>query len=137
MPNVNFREPRIRAAIAFSPNAPFAGTPENAFGSVDIPWMLMTGTKDDSPLTGTSYQTRLLVYPALPPGNKYELVLYGAQHSVFAERKESSPEHRRAILALSTAFWDVQLRGDAAAKAWLGGKGARSVLGAQDRWQHK
>jgi len=41
------------------------------------------------------------------------------------------------ILALSTAFWDAYLRGDAAAKAWLDGEGTHSVLEKEDRWQIK
>jgi hypothetical protein len=43
----------------------------------------------------------------------------------------------RAILALSTAFWDAWLRDDAAAKAWLDGNGPTTVLEKQDRWQRK
>jgi len=39
------------------------------------------------------------------------------------------------ILALSTAFWDAHLRGDAPARAWLHGAGPRSILEEQDRWQ--
>ncbi|NLC82242.1 MAG: dienelactone hydrolase, partial [Lentisphaerae bacterium] len=47
------------------------------------------------------------------------------------------PNHHRAILALSTAFWDTHLRGDDAARAWLTGDGPRSVLEKNDRWQRK
>ena len=85
----------------------------------------------------------LAVFPALPPGGKYELVLDGAEHSAFSEqglrRNEASrnPNHHRAILALSTAFWDAWLREDAAARAWLDGDDARSVLEKGDRWQRK
>lgn len=132
-----FTDSRIKAAIAFSPSVPHAGSPENAFGSVKIPWMLMTGTEDSSPISGATAESRQQVYPALPPGDKYELVLEGAPHSVFTERGSRNPNHHRAILALSTAFWDAELRGDAAAKAWLDGGGPRSVLEPQDRWQHK
>jgi len=39
------------------------------------------------------------------------------------------------ILALSTAFWDAYLRGDAEALAWLNGSSPRSVMEADDRWQ--
>ena len=78
--------------------------------------------------------SRLGVFPVLPPGNKYELVLEGAEHSAFGDRplpgdkEPRNPNHHRAILALSTAFWDAYLRGDAAAKAWLDGAGPRTVL---------
>lgn len=138
-----FREPRIRAALAMSPSPPRRGTPDDAFGQVDIPWMLMTGTRDDSPLGGLEPADRLRVFPALPPGGKYELVLEGAEHSAFTDRPLPrdkvlrNPNHHRAILALSTAFWDSTLRDDPDAKAWLDGDGPRAVLAPADRWQRK
>jgi hypothetical protein len=79
----------------------------------------------------------------LPPGGKYELVLYDAEHSAFTDRslpgdsEKRNPNNHRAILALSTAFWDAYLRGNTAAKDWLDGNGPRSVLQKQDRWQAK
>jgi predicted dienelactone hydrolase len=46
----NDTDPRIKAAIAFSPSAPRAGKASDAFGTVKIPWLLMTGTKDTAPI---------------------------------------------------------------------------------------
>ena len=138
-----FTEERIKAAIAFSPSSPRRGDPEKSFGKVAIPWMLMTGTKDLSVIGNADMASRLAVYPALPSGDKYEVVLYNAEHSAFTDRalpgdtEPRNPNHHRAILALSTAFWDAHLRGDEAAEAWLDGDGARSVLEKRDRWQHK
>jgi predicted dienelactone hydrolase len=134
---------RIKAAIAFSPSGPRQGDPARAFGSVKIPWMLMTGTKDVALIGDTDVQSRLSVFPALPPGDKYELLLDNAEHSAFTDRplpgdkQKRNPNHHRAILALSTAFWDAYLREEAAAKAWLDGEGPRTILEAQDRWQKK
>jgi len=134
---------RIRAAIAFSPSAPRAGSPDRAFGNVRIPWMLMTGTEDIAPIGGTDLASRLAVFPALPPGGKYELVLQGAKHSAFTDRNlpgdrgDRNPNHHRVILALSTAFWDAWLKEDPQARAWLDGDGPASVLEPGDRWQKK
>lgn len=136
-------DPRIRAAIAMSPSSPRRGSPEDAFGEVRVPWLLMTGTHDGAPIGGQTVATRLAVFPALRGGEKYELVLDGAEHSAFSDRalpgdrKPRNPNHHRAILALSTAFWDAYLRGDAAARAWLDGDGARGVLESEDRWRRK
>ena len=137
-------DPRIKAAIMFSPSSPKVGTPKEAFAAVKIPWMLMTGTKDLSPLvSATDMKSRLAVYAALPPGGKYEVVLDRAEHSAFTDRplpgdsEKRNPNHHRVILALSTAFWDAWLRDDRAAKAWLDGDGPRSVLEKDDRWQRK
>ena len=136
-----FTDPRIKAAVAFSPSSPKAGSAAKAFGAVNIPWMLMTGTKDVAPIGDTDVVSRLAVYPALHGVPKYEVVLYKAEHSVFtdralpADREPRNPNHHRVILALSTAFWDAYLRGDAGALAWLNGSGPRSVMEPDDHWQ--
>lgn len=140
---ISLTDPRIRAAVAFSPSSPRAGDPASAFGSVAIPWMLMTGTEDVSPIGGIDVASRLAVFPALPPGGKYELVLYGAKHSAFSDRAlpgdrgGRNPNHHRTIVALSTAFWDAWLKEDAAARAWLDGEGPPALLEKDDRWQKK
>ena len=136
-----FTDPRIRAAIAFSPSSPKTGSTAKAFGSVKIPWMLMTGTKDVAPIGDTDVASRLAVYPALHGAPKYEVVLHNAEHSVFTDRalpgdrEPRNPNHHRVILALSTAFWDAYLRSDARALAWLNGPGPRSVMEPDDQWQ--
>lgn len=139
-----FSEPRIDAAIAFSPSSPRNGSDTAAaFGQVQIPWLLMTGTHDTAAIGDQTVESRLAVYPALPAGGKYELVLDHAEHSAFTDRalpgdaEPRNPNHHRAILAISTAFWDAYLRQDAAAQAWLDGDGPKSVLEPADRWQHK
>jgi predicted dienelactone hydrolase len=134
---------RIGAALAMSPSTPRGGDAKQAFGSVAIPWMLMTGTRDVAIIGHADVASRLAVFPALPRGDKYELVLQDAEHSAFTDRAlpgdrlPRNPNHHRAILALSTAFWDAHLRQDAAARAWLRGAGPRSVLEERDRWQIK
>jgi len=136
-----FTDPRIRAAIAFSPSSPKTGSAAKTFGAVKIPWLLMTGTKDVAPIGDTDMASRLAVYPALHGAPKYEVVLHDAEHSVFTDRalpndrEPRNPNHHRVILALSTAFWDAYLRGDAGALAWLNGSGPRSVLEADDQWR--
>jgi predicted dienelactone hydrolase len=143
-----FTDPRIKAALVLSPNWPAAGDPQKAFAGVALPWMLMTGTRDVARIGGAtigaaSVEARLAVYLALPPGNKYELVLDGAEHSAFTDRPlpgesaQRDPNHHRVILALSTAFWDAYLKGDPDARAWLDGDGPRSVMDEKDRWQRK
>jgi predicted dienelactone hydrolase len=141
MTGQKFTDPRIRAAIAFSPSIPQVGSPAKAFGAVKIPWMLMTGTEDVAPIGHMDAASRLKVYPALHGAPKYEVVLFNAEHSVFTDRalpgdhEPRNPNHHRVILALSTAFWDAYLRGDQDARAWLDGSGPRSVMEAKDQWQ--
>ncbi len=142
--SVSYVDPRIKAAVIFSPSSPKIGTAKDGFAAVKIPWMLMTGTKDVVPmLSSTDVKSRLAVFASLPPGAKYEVVLDRAEHSAFTDRplpgdtEKRNPNHHRVILALSTAFWDAYLRDDRAAKAWLDGDGPKSVLEKGDRWERK
>jgi predicted dienelactone hydrolase len=133
---------RIDAALALSPSLPAVGDPAKAFGGVKIPWMLMTGTKDASAIGRTTPEQRTQVFPHLPKGGKYELVLHDAEHMAFSDRtlrgrEHRNPNHHKSIIALSTAFWDSYLKGDAAARDWLDGEGARKVLEARDAWRKK
>lgn len=139
----DFAEPRIKAAMALSPSVPRRGDAKRAFANVKVPWLLITGTADDSLIGEQTPASRLGVYPALPAGQKYELVLDGAEHSAFTDRAlpgdslPRNPNHHRALLAVSTAFFDSTLKGDAAARAWLEGKAVRAVLEERDRWSWK
>ena len=128
-----------------SPSIPGLGSAEAAFASVDIPWLLMTGTDDNAPVegVGSDVEGRLAVYPALPEGEFYELVLFEGEHHAFTDRelnatqKPRNPAHHPIIEALSTAFWDATLRRDLSSQHWLRGEGALSVLAPGDTWQFK
>lgn len=139
-----FTDPRITAALALSPSSPRRGSPADAFGGVKIPWMLMTGTQDVAVIGDADVASRLAVFPALPPGGKYELVLEGAEHSAFSDRPlpgdrgRRNPNHHRAIRGISTAFWDAYLRNIPEARAWLDADaGPRDILAPGDTWQRK
>ncbi|MEN8842622.1 MAG: dienelactone hydrolase, partial [Lentimonas sp.] len=140
---VNYTDERIDAALAMSPSVPKGGRPKQMFNDVAIPWLLMTGTRDVSKIGGADVANRLSVFPALPAGDKYELVLYDAEHSAFSERAlpgdqiSRNSNHHRAILAISTAYWDAYLRCDDRAKQWLLNDCAQVVLEKQDRWEWK
>lgn len=139
---VSARDPRLEAAVIFSPSAPPFGSAAAAFGSVDIPWLLMTGTEDVAPIGGVTVKDRLAVFPALPPGGKYELVFAGGPHHAFTDHsnrrlRPRNPNHHRVIKAFTTAFWDAYLRGNKAAARWLEGTGSRDMLETGDRWKMK
>lgn len=137
-----FTDDRIRAAVVLSPGTPQGRADAgDAFSTVTIPWLLVTGTHDVAAVGGQSVASRRAVFPALPAGLGYELVLDGAEHSAFAEqpllgdRRPRNPNHHRGLRAITTAFWDTTLRDDREARAWLDGDGPRSVLEAADEWQ--
>jgi predicted dienelactone hydrolase len=140
-----YTDPRVKAALMLSPSSASGRglSPADQFGGVTIPWMLMTGTKDTAPIGGETLEDRLAVFPALPAGGKYELVLDGAEHHAFTDRPlgkgkaARDPDHHGDIEQLSTAFWAAHLKGDAESKAWLAGEGPRSILDVKDSWKVK
>ncbi|HJO12371.1 MAG: hypothetical protein QGG67_06610 [Gammaproteobacteria bacterium] len=137
----NVQEPRIDAALILSPSAP--DNTEAAFGAVELPWLLMTGTKDTAIIGDTTLEDRVAVYPALPPGGKYELVLFNGEHHAFsdgnlnASQSPRNPAHHPLIMALSTAFWEAWLLGYDGARRWPDGESARAMLQEGDSWQFK
>ena len=140
---MGFTDKRIKAALILSPSVPQNGDAKTAFGNVKIPWLLMTGTLDDSPIGGGDAASRLHVFPALPKGDKYQLVLDKAEHSAFVDARMArdveprNPNHHRTIEAISAAFWDAYLKGDTNAKTWIDSDKVRSVLETADVWQTK
>ncbi|WP_232101318.1 alpha/beta hydrolase family protein [Gimesia panareensis] len=137
-----YTDPRIKAAVMFSPSSHGRAEPADSFGQVSIPWMLLTGTKDTSPINDTTVADRRKVYQGLPDSiDKYELVLFDAQHSAFSDGRQRrgqarrNPNHHKSILAVTTAFWDTYLRDSKQARQWLQGKACRQQLDPQDEWQ--
>ncbi len=132
-------DPRIDAAVLYSPSSPRT----DSFSRVKLPWLLMTGTHDNSPIGQSDVASRLAVYPALPPGDKYEVVLFNAEHSAFTDtalpgdKQPRNPNHHRVMLGLTTAFWDTYLKGDKDAKTWLTTPAARSIMEPKDTWKKK
>ncbi|TXC65956.1 hypothetical protein FSC37_08365 [Piscinibacter aquaticus] len=134
-------EPRIRAFIAFSPGFNERDglddtTLAQRFGAITRPFLAMTGTADDAMLVGdASNAARRAVYRGLPPGQRAQLVLDGADHASFGggtglsgegrlgRRSERAvaleAQHRALIAAISSDWWRWQLLGDANAAARL------------------
>jgi pimeloyl-ACP methyl ester carboxylesterase len=115
------------------------GDPAAAFSPIRIPCLLLTGTRDDSPIGNMTAADRLKVFPHLQKAAAWQVVFDEATHMAFGERDlmgktPKEPRYHRAILALTTAFWDAELKGDPNARAWLKGEGAKSVLVPKDQW---
>lgn len=137
-----FADKRIDAGLPLSPSKPKRGDAKNAFGNIQMPMMLMTGTKDHSAIGNATPESRREVYTALPAGSKYELVLKDAQHMAFSDRTllgkdQRNPNHHRVIKALSTAFWEAYLKENNSAKTWLEGKKPVGLLAPVDLWNRK
>jgi predicted dienelactone hydrolase len=129
-------ETLIKAAIAFSPNARGkAGNLDRRFGSVKMPFLSLTGTNDIVPqLSDQPASDRLLPYQHMPPGGKVLVNFEGADHMVFSGsnlRRSETPLDRAVqedVKAVTLAFLNAYLRGDATAEKWLSsGAAARSL----------
>ena len=141
----SLREPRLRAAIAFSPSAygPAAGWPAR-FGSIALPFLSITGTRDGNVLQrGVTPENRTRPFRYMPPPDKYLLVLDGADHMAFNGGDGTfawgapSPATARYVKIATLAFWKAYLQDDMAAKRFLADGGMRAVLGDDGTWEAK
>jgi predicted dienelactone hydrolase len=140
-------EPRIKAAIAFSPSPP-TGAGEDAtrraFASIAIPFLSITGTEDAVPeLTTVTQEQRAWPFRFMPAGGKYLLVFKGGKHSDFAggswrpAQKKTDAHIVDAIDQATLAFWKASLMGEARSRRWLDRAGIKPSLGEGDRFETK
>lgn len=99
-PQTKFAEPRIKAAIVYSPNKPRGDDPSTAFAAVKTPMLHFTGTADTTPfdLEKTPFE-RTTPFQAIKGPDQYLIVLDGADHALFgavaSRPASSSPSIRR------------------------------------------
>lgn len=123
--SVEFSDPRIKAAIYLSPPANLKGhSPQEVFGDIKIPGMLMTGTEDYSPIGRTSIEERRLPFDGMTAPHQYCITFKGGDHMIFngARRRAEKPGDKQMLAEierLSTAFLDAYLRGDTDQQRWL------------------
>jgi predicted dienelactone hydrolase len=137
-------EPRLKAAIAMSPNAPPAKTDRaKAFAAIRIPMYHLTGTRDDGVgITEAKPADRRVPYDNLRKAARYLLVLDGGDHMVFSGGsrlkggRKKDPLYLDLIRMSTTAFWDAHLKDDQKARAWLTTDFAR-VLGQDGTFESK
>jgi hypothetical protein len=96
------------------------------------PFLLVTGTRDTG-RGGQPYTWRLDPFRLSPKGEKYLLLIQGADHGFGgisgSRRRRPEAAHLAAVLAATTAFWDVQLKGREEARAFLASGGLHDVSG--------
>ncbi len=138
-------DPRIKAAISFSPSPPREGDDATAFAGIRMPFFSVTGTADSVAITPwVKPEDRQRPYRAMPPGGKYLLVLDGANHMEFngqdtlRDGLKPDPHVRAVTIAATTAFWRATLLGDDAAHRWLANAGGlKAMLSPTDRLELK
>lgn len=121
------REPRIDAAIVYSPNKPRNMEAGPALSGVATPMLHFTGSEDSSPvdLERTPWE-RTIPFQTISGADQYLVWLLGGDHRVFSGRrlvarqlKPSDPEHMRLVVDNTVLFWRAYLLDDQAAMAAL------------------
>jgi predicted dienelactone hydrolase len=134
-------DPRIKAAIAFSPNANRrAGSLDSQFANIRIPFFSLTGSRDGEILgDGTRPQDRTLPFEHMPAPDKYLAFFDGGDHSVFGGQHARNEQDRMIqsdVRALTLAFWNAHLKQDASARRWLAAD-ASTILEPKDVFRSK
>ncbi len=148
MQTKRYHEPRIRAAIQMSAPAPtIRRNLDEAFGSITIPIMHMTGTKDFLELLPqTTAEDRRIPFDHMSHAETCLVNFIDGDHFIFsgreglpgaAERKEQDAVFHRLILASTTAFWEAYLKDNSAAKKWLLQAGCKEFLTGQAHYECK
>ncbi|TAG46536.1 MAG: dienelactone hydrolase [Betaproteobacteria bacterium] len=157
-PIKSLADSRITAFIALSPAVQGLkkSWPER-YGEMSKPFFTITGTIDGDVVgNGANPDKRAAVFDAQPAGDKYRVVFEDGDHMVFnggairenetfssliGDRKKRTDAATAASIqaltqTLTLKFLDAYLRGDSAAKAWLGTEAAKR-LGAAGEWSVK
>ncbi|MGB0745079.1 MAG: alpha/beta hydrolase family protein [Opitutales bacterium] len=133
-----FLDERINCVILMSPSQSKHLDKDIAFGSVKLPVLCMTGTRDDSPIRKeVTPESRKEVYAALPDGQAYQVVFYEGKHSIFGDHRKNDPRYHEAILEITTHFLDAYLKEDKGSLQWLRSERARESLATEDTWEWK
>jgi predicted dienelactone hydrolase len=132
----------IKAAIAFS--APGKkGDKEEIYGAITIPLMVLTGTKDDSPINDTKAADRRIPFDGMKGPDKYLVIFNDGDHMVFGGLPRRRGDGKadafivKEVNMATTAFWDIYLKDDAEARRWLTGGGFKENLGAGGTFETK
>ena len=125
--DTRYAEPRIKAAIAYSPNKPRADDARQAFRRVKTPMMHFTGTEDATPfdLEKSPFE-RSTPFQAIAGADQYLVILDGGDHALFGARrleggrlKPGDPARLEVVKAETIRFWDAYLKNDSGASAEL------------------
>jgi len=131
----SFEDKRVKAAIYLCPPVKTGkSSPEEAYGSIALPGLLLTGTKDVSPIGETTAAERRIPFDSIKAPHQYIANFDGADHSVFGGRGfrpplEADAATQKMIQELSTKFLDATLKNDSRAWHWLDSKEATDYLG--------
>jgi len=131
-----FREPRIKAAIVYSPNAPRNQDAATVLADIRTPMLHFTGTADSTPFDlEATPEGRQVPFRTITGSDQYLIVFEGGDHMIYSGRvqsggamTEAQQRQTEAIERETLAFWRAYLLGDPAALTELCGLPGRIAL---------
>lgn len=104
--NADIGDARVRCIVSLSPSGPGDyGMNEASWRNLNKPALFFNGTNDMR--AGRADDWRMQPYQRSPVGNKYEVIIEGAEH--FSYGGDSGGNATPFVKAASTAFWDACL----------------------------
>jgi hypothetical protein len=117
LPAFKARDPAVIAVLGYSSPGKVPGlVPPTAYATVATPVMIVTGDKDVVPRFAENPADHLFPVESSPAGDKYGLVLTGADHVVIGGQP---PELQALAIAAGRSFVRAYIRGDAKARKAL------------------
>ena len=130
---------RIKAAIIMSPpSLPSEYDPVYVYNPIAIPTLHLTGTEDHTPIPGlvTNASDRRVPFDSIVATPRYLGIFEKGRHTMFNDwsRDDASQRIKSSARALTLAFWQASLLGDASALQRLAEPaGISSPLAAWER----
>ena len=142
-----FSDPRIKAAIQMSAPAPNNRRDlDRTYGSITIPVMHFTGTKDFlEMLPQTTAEDRRIPFDHMGNSETCLVIFKDGDHMIFSGRERAASvdklaqdlEFQKLICSGTTAFWDANLKGNPLAKQWLLDGEYQKLLGQKATFEKK
>jgi len=136
---------RIKAVVAMSPpvNRPQESY-QAVYAGVAVPILFVSGTEDDGIIGSTKAHQRRIPFDAMSQGNRYLVILQGADHQIYGGhmislslKARNDKKFQAAIVRASGCFWQAHLQEDARALTILNGYGLNAILGGLARVERR
>lgn len=133
----NIADKRVKAILALSPaGADQGGLTKESFKTLNLPMMSMTGSEDTTG-EGQDAAWKHQPFELSPEGGKYHVLIEGASNRSFtgapafgrrgSEEPEPTDNTFEWVKTSSLMFLNATLKGDEAAKKWLGSDSLKEV----------
>jgi predicted dienelactone hydrolase len=116
-----FADPRVKAVLMLSPTGRGQGLTDQSWAGMNLPMLVMTGSKDASRRTGNDPQWRTEPFKFAPQGDKYLVFIEGlaGDYGGLIGTTPSPTSTADYVRAVTLAFWDAYLTSSDEARAYL------------------